>query len=341
MADLKVFEQIDANLKKLEIDEITEQLRPLIKGMAVESPIFDPGTFLYRARKIGATFNKATGIKYNDLIYPPKHLAKLGRLNRDGQSVFYCSMHKESVFFELQDLHAGDELILTFWQTAATMFVNNIGYTEYIFRRLGAKRECPQWRPPGIGSASNKAVVSLSRISQADLNFILSPDQNRDLRQALSERFMCSVGPTETYKYKLTTAIGELHHGTIMDQARQFSGILYPSTRMWANSDNLALLSWYADKHIRFKKASHIRIDSREHTRFSITTLDTATEFTEDGRLVWLGRLPNWTLQPGRTARFVVTPGVDKDGDYSTSQDGLPCHWVATDRNTGQVLELQ
>ena len=42
---------------------------------------------------------------------------------------------------------------------------------------------------------------------------------------------------TDTDIYKLTVAIGELHLGTI-NKRDQFAGILYPSTRMWANGAN-------------------------------------------------------------------------------------------------------
>ena len=168
-ADLTVFEQINTNLEQLEIDHIKQQLEPLIKGMAVQSPIFNPGAFLYRARKIGPTFNKDIGIKYADLIYPPKHVSKMGRLNRDGEPVLYCSMQKASVFFEIQDLSPGDEIILTFWQTTEGMLVNNIGYTQHVFERLGAKRECPQWRPPDAEPNSNKAAVTLPEILRQNL----------------------------------------------------------------------------------------------------------------------------------------------------------------------------
>ena len=110
-----IFDEIDANLRSLDIDEIKKKLEPLKIGYSIQSPIFEPGAFLYRARLIAPTFNKTDGIMRKDLIYPPANVAPLGRLNRAGQPAFYCSMHKESVFFELPDLKAGDELILTFW----------------------------------------------------------------------------------------------------------------------------------------------------------------------------------------------------------------------------------
>jgi hypothetical protein len=78
MPDLTIFEKINANLKTLEIDEIKEQLKDLIKGMAVASPVFDPGAFLYRARKLDSAFNKTLSMRYADLIYPRKEIAKSG-----------------------------------------------------------------------------------------------------------------------------------------------------------------------------------------------------------------------------------------------------------------------
>jgi hypothetical protein len=341
MIDLKVFDRINEALEELEIDEIKRQLEPLIKGMKIESPIFNSGAYLYRARKFTANFNKEMGVKYADLIYPPKHLSKLGRVNRQGQSVLYCSVSKEPVFFELQDLKPGDDLVLTFLQTTARMFVNNIGYTQYVFNKLGAKRNCPQWRPVGARLDDSKAIITLPGISPQELQATLSHDENAALRRALSECFMCSVEPSKSHWYKLTTAIGELHLGKIMNEGRQFAGIIYPSSRMWANGDNLALLPWFVDQHIKFKKAVHIRIDNQEGAKFSISAVDSSNAFGKDGKLLWLGRIPNWTLEPGRAARIKFTPGPDSDGDYVMSQEGTPCHWIAVDAVTGQTIEAR
>src|SRR5262249_8975781 len=126
--DPSIFAEIEANLSTLDVDEIKKRLDPFMRGRVVTSPIIPHGTFLYRARRVTSTFNKGIGIKKCDLIYPPAHSARLGRLNRDGQSLFYCSVHKPSVFYELQGLQKDEEIILTFWKTTEKMFVNNIGY---------------------------------------------------------------------------------------------------------------------------------------------------------------------------------------------------------------------
>ena len=338
--DPSILEAIVANLRVLEIDEIKRRLGPLMANYNIRSPVFDAGAFLYRARKVGTTFNKSIDIRYKDLIYPPPLVASLGRLNRAGSPVFYSSMHKESVYFELPDLKIGDEIVLTFWKTTEQMFVNNIGYTEFAFQQLGAKRAVPTWGPteaPG----SKEATVSLPTLLPEVVNAALSKDESREVKEAFSRHSTCKVNSDESFRYKLTVAIGEMHLGSIATHNTQFAGILYPSIRMWANGDNLALLPWYVDQHLEFRKAVHVRIKGRTETVLNIDYLDAAREFDEAGRLKWLGRILAWNLPPKHTAKFLGVAGPDVDGDYILDEDGLPVHWAAEDVTTGLPLCLR
>lgn len=338
--DLSIFEHVTSNLKVLEIDDIVKLLGPLKIGMTIETPKIPSETFLYRGRKIDGDFNKARGIKFDDLIYPPAQSTRLGRVNRDKNPMFYCAGSKEVVFFELTGLTTGDEIVLSFWQTTEKMLVSNVGYTQYMFQKLGAKRECPVWSARTADSSDlHQELILNQAFSQESIRRALSKDENNAVRQAFSEAFMCMVGEEERHKYKLTTAIGELHLGEIVNSDIQFSGIMYPTVRMWGNGDNLALLPQFVDKHVTFKKAMHIRIDAKEGNRLSVTYLDSATEFSEDGTLKWLGRLSNWKLGPWSEVIAVGTAGRDKYGDYTIDQNGTPCYWVLTDRSTGKVIE--
>jgi hypothetical protein len=335
MFDPSVFEHINAHLKELDIDNIREQLRPQTKGMTIDTPIFDIGAYLYRTRKVTPSFNKKLGIRQRDLIYPPPQVAKIGRVNREGQPVFYCSMSKEPAFFELPGLQPGDEVILSFWQTTERMFLNNIGYTQYEFEKLGAKRKMPWWSE----ATGNHSNIEFSMAVPIDIRDALSNGENSQLRRTLSEYFMHPVNPDETHHYKLTTAIAELHLLNMLGSAYQFSGLLYPSVRMWANGDNIALLPWYVDKHLKFRQAMHIRIDNREDTRISITSIDCAREFSSSGELAWLGRPASWTVQPGTHVRVELAAGNDNYGDYAFDKDGNPVHWSLRDLETGKLLE--
>jgi hypothetical protein len=336
--DQKIFEDVLADLSSLDIDEIKVRLQPALIGYSIVCPVFDPGAFLYRARQITPTFNKTTGIQKHDLVYPPPNVARLGRLNREGQSIFYSSMHKQSVFFEVPNLKAGDEIIVSFWKTTERMVVNNIGYTEFAFSQLGAKRSVPSWGPaqPSLATETN---ISLSMRPKEQVDQLLETDVSAGIKEAFGSYFMRSVGPTETELYKLTVAIGEMHLGTIQNHSDQFAGILYPSVRMWANGDNVALLPWFVDSHLEFRKAVHIKIKETRDTNFEIDYLDAAHGFDAGGNLKWLGRLQNWTLnRNGQAASFVGVAGPDADGDYTVGPDGVPAHWEATDLETGEKL---
>jgi hypothetical protein len=102
--------------------------------------------------------------------------------------------------------------------------------------------------------------------------------------ELLSAQFTCQVTDANLERYKLTVAIAELHLGTIIGHAvPQFAGLAYPSVRASANSDNLALLPWFVDQHLRFRKAVHVRRNTISNSTFSITSCDAAKEFDDKG----------------------------------------------------------
>jgi hypothetical protein len=334
--DLAVFEQIRENISTLDVDEIKSLLGPKKIGYSLTSPIYDPGVYLYRARKLGRSFNKQSGIRKSDISYPPSTVSAAGRVNRAGQSIFYASTGKEPVFFELPGLQSGDELILGFWKTTEKLAVSNIGYTQSVFDRLGASRACPVW----TRTSDSRAEIVVPPMEEKP-NFQILPDaENSALFRAFGEYFSLPIGPETHDLYKFTTAIGEMHLGEIVGIDAQFGGIIYPSTRMLANGDNIALLPWFVDNHLSFRKALHIRVDGRGENKFSISTLDAANGFNEDGTLRWLGRNLCWTLAPGQTGHFLGTAGRDEYGDYETGLDGLPVHNVASDGVTGAPIPL-
>ena len=210
-----IFKQINDNIKKLSIDEIRELIRPLMKGVSVQAPIIHAGNFLYRARKIDGLFNKNRKILLEELKNPPPDKATLGRVNRDGQSVFYCSGSKEPVFFELPNLSNGDEIILSFWKTTEDMIVNNLGYTDFIFSQMGAKRVAPSWSVKKFDDTRQSITLNENSIPTETKEMILSHDDNRILRKLISKEFMRQVSDLERHYYKITTAIAELHMGKI------------------------------------------------------------------------------------------------------------------------------
>ncbi len=217
------------------------------------------------------------------------------------------------------------------------MVVNNIGYTEFAFSQLGAKRAVPIWGP----ALSTVQMVSLPSATQQEVKALLKKDEAAAIKEAFSRYFMCQISPAESRLYKLTTALGEMHLGDIQGPGdlRRFAGILYPSVRMWANGDNVALLPWFVDNYLEFRKAVHVRIKHQKGSSIDIDYLDAAHGFDDEGKLKWLGRIKKWTLNRAyQEAKFIAKPGPDADGDYSVAQDGIPVHWEATDVQTGEII---
>jgi hypothetical protein len=205
----------------------------------------------------------------------------------------------------------------------------------------GAKRVLPTWKPPN-SPESTESTVGLSTLPLDVVNVALSKDDSRELKEAFSKYFMRNVSSDESFRYKLTVAIGEIHLGSICGRYNtQFAGVLYPSVRMWANGDNIGLLPWFVDEHLEFRKAVHVRIKGRTATTFDIDYLDAAHEFDDAGKLKWLGRIRAWTLQPQQTGKFLGVAGQDEDGDYTIGEDGRPVHWTAEDATTGKAIHLQ
>ncbi len=339
---LAVLKGLEASEGALSIDELRERLWPAIGGMSVRSPIFDPGTFVYRARRIDANFSVSGPTALRELSYPLPEITRPNRANRAGHPMFYCSTGKEPLFFELGELTTGDEIVVTAWLTDAPMMVNNIGYTQFVFDKLGAKRPCPTWEAKSPTDATGSVAFSeggFDALKDQVLENRLSQEANEQVRLEISRLFMQKVGTTNADAYKLTTAIAEVHLGTIKNMAADFAGVMYPSIKMSANGDNIALTPKFVDAHLKFKRATRVRIDKHVGAKFDFTSVDCAKSVDVKGNLEWLGRLPNWQVKPGQMAKFTVTPGRDSDGEYSSGKDGAPLHWLARDATTGEIIE--
>jgi hypothetical protein len=150
--------ELEAQTAALSIDAIRERLEPVFTGMSLRSPVFDPGMFVYRARRVTPIFNASLPMALADLKYPPPAQAPRGRANREGHPIFYCSTMKEPLFYEVGELNPGDELIVSSWKSTSEMLVNNIGYSNSVFEQLGAKRPCPTWDDKRNGKASTISV---------------------------------------------------------------------------------------------------------------------------------------------------------------------------------------
>jgi hypothetical protein len=203
------------------------------------------------------------------------------------------------IYYEIRGLSEGDELVLSYWRIKDSILVHNIGYTQFVFDQLGAKRSLPMWTGDWKHRRLEIPDEQLVREEQASL---LSHDENGQLLEALGHAFMSNVGENEEYKYKLTVAIAEAFLKIIENQSQQSCGLLYPSVRMAANGDNLALKPECVDAHLEFLKAKHITIDEKKGNSITFTIVDFADTSSQDGYLEWKGRPPAFIIPPGEAS---------------------------------------
>jgi hypothetical protein len=220
----------------------------------VNAPRFNPGLYLYSGRLAGKP------VSISEISYPSAHLASLGLANRSGEPILYCCTAREAVFFELQP-KVGDTVALVHWVTTAPLMVNHVGYTRQVFDALGSARRIASWGPePPAANGDEQEIMDF-----------------------LADVFTRIVPPGEEQLYnKLTVAVAEK-----LFDGDPFDGLLYPSVKMYANADNIALKPRFADEHLRFLKAELVRIEAVREFAYNIQVLDTAPEIAPNGTIEW------------------------------------------------------
>jgi len=301
---LQEAQQRIAELKRLtldadtDIDFLKERLSLLFTGFQIRTPILERGLELYR----GVLWNDKPST-VSQLTYPPRSAVKFHqRVNRAGESRFYCSVVRSAPFFELR-MSPGQHVALSKWRLREKLVVNNVGYTNDVFARLKSTRtDLPSWRTDSpVEDPVNELIM-----------------------QFFSEQFLQDVLGNSDHIYKLSIAIAEKHFGNIkMDQYtttelpsdlfsdRRFAGLIYPALAMRANGDNLVFLPEFVDRCVELVSVEYIRVDAVSgELKYDITTLDLADTFTNDGLIEWKGGVPGWVIPSGSGIKLRGENGV-------------------------------
>ena len=265
-SSIKSIQNLD--LITVSIDIIKEHIGLLSKGYKQSSPIIPKNSKLFR----GVVWTeKPKNIAH--VSYPPKNSVKnLHRAGRKGESLFYCSTAREAPFWEL-GAKAGDSLVISHWEIKEPLIVNNVGYHSDVFSNLNSGRTCPNWRH------HDDALESLSA--------------NELIKAFFSKEFAKKIADGQEHLYKISIAIAEHHF-----QQNIFSGLLYPTLAMKANSDNLVLKPEVVDNYLELNKVEYVLVEEVfENEKFNIKILDFANSFDSKGFIQWKGRLPHWVLR--------------------------------------------
>ena len=122
----------DDQIRRMEIDALKRYLRRRLGGYTVAIKNILPDNLLYR----GVRWQERPSTT-DQLLYPPIGTASLGRVNRAGMSMFYCSRAAAAVFFELHATQ-GDLIALSEWAITDPLWMHNLGFHQEALQKLGA-----------------------------------------------------------------------------------------------------------------------------------------------------------------------------------------------------------
>jgi len=220
-------------IARQDIDVLKRRLREKLGGFVVAIKPILAGARVFRGVRWA---ERPTDIR--QLSYPPaKLVTSMGRLNRIGSPVFYCSAGEPPVFYELK-ARVGETIGITEWEVLEPLWFHNLGFHEDSLDKLGV---------PFVGS-------------RPDLTNAI-PNETKDnerLRRKISLAFAEEVTVGSEYKYKLSVAINELFfdkaepipHREGGPRFNQASGTVYPSVQLNARADNLAVLPEFVDSSL-------------------------------------------------------------------------------------------
>lgn len=267
-----------------DIDKLKEKVDT--KGLTNEALILDKGTTIYRARIV-----EEQPTRISDLSYPPKEIAGVNRANRENDPIFYASSGAAAAVFELNP-DPGDKVAILKWRITEEITLNTVGYSAEVLKRLDSSRA--QGELPGDGVADTESRG----------NFIM--------RNYFAELFTQHVPENEKHRHKLTAAIAE-----IWRSGEPLDGIIYPTVRMWANEDNLAIETGVVDQALKPISAEFIEIQGKENKEIEMKVLDTCTAI-QDGEIQWNGHGRKWVLETdGAWGKF-----KSEDGRWKVEDSG-------------------
>lgn len=285
----KRIDEAARNIRKLKLDRVnedhlTEQVRALLKIGYVSRCLYLNKGKVYRVRsnKDGKLFENV-----RDLWWPPPEAVKeRGRLNRIGQSVFYCSDREDTAVLEKRPVQGEILTILEcdLIDPEVQPFVTEVGIHEY-----------PGKFNPKYGGTPQDQDLQLKEFTRREG----IQETNPLLRNFLVSEFQKTVEPGRDYEYKITIAISDilLNEPELVDNDGKLvpgvslDGLSYPSIAAESKGVNVALKTDAAD---RLYKAVSCRVSRVERVinaaRYELAELISSESIADDGTINWESR---------------------------------------------------
>ena len=215
---------------------------------------------------------------------PPGSIKEIGRLNRIGESVFYCSDSEDTAIIEKQPRERD---VLTVLEAALIDPSKQALVTELGVHEFSGKSN-PKYggTPPG-SDLRLKQFTKSEGISQT----------NPLLRDYLTKEFLKDVAPNKKHQYKTTIAIAHIliNDPEIVNEedgmpvpSIKIDGLSYPSIASEKLGANFALRIEAADRLYKPVACTVYRVEKRKTaTSYTVGTLMKSESIQPNGTIDW------------------------------------------------------
>ena len=229
---LKYFKNLsNAGLEKLSDEELKKVEADFNKFLNINLTLFaetEP-TRLFRITRNRFIYkeNPYKLQKVSDLMGPPAEFASLGRVNKKGESVFYCALDFNTAVWEMQP-EVGEYITVSEWKIKKGQKLIN----HFIFHpeETNLSKESKN---------AHEAHLKEMGIIREDYRKTFN-----EIQKFIAEEFMKPVDRTKNVNYLFSSIIGSRFLQSGKDpNGFQIEAISYPSTRRDCEVTNIAILN--------------------------------------------------------------------------------------------------
>ena len=287
----------------MDVDKIKCRIKDCIAGYKREVKSIEPNQDLFRGVLLKDGEGRPNEI--SRISYPPGEFVKKDqRLNRAGQSMFYCSTASAAAFYECQ-AKQGDFFVLSSWEVKESLWMVNLGYHKTVLKNPGTQDH----------NINSRNLLTNPKIQS-------EPKKNKKIRHKLSKAFTIDVPEGKEYIYKQTIAIKEIYldDSEIPPQSggpkiNKVAGIVYPAMKLRGDADNVVLLPDIVDS-LKIKSAWYIKIEEadKEKSCYKYLIEGRANSFV-NGQIEWEENADKGAVRASislENGRLVYKDGYDR-----------------------------